>query len=682
VAAHGRSGRLRCVTERAPDPFVPPPPHLPLSPSPTPPQEDAHLLALVAQHGTSDWKRVSASFPSRTTKQCRDRFVQHLSPSVDKSPWQAGEERLLFVLQAELGSRWTVVARYLPGRSESSAKNHYYSAIRRVERFHKVSSAAAADLLAAYARASTTPEDAALVRAVRRAVLGTGGGGGGGGSGGGAQGRGDGASAGESDADDDAAASSSSDDTGAITSSSSSSSSSSRATQFADDVIATPVRSRNRVVELATQPRRVPLPASVVTGVRTVLNNNEDDDEEGEGRGGGGVARTARLSTPSSSSSGTAAASARGGKKRPRPSATGVSPETPSQTEEEGEEGRGPVRARVHAEGAAAAVLHSHHAQPAPPAPAPAPAPFVSPYAGIRLHGGPVPHSQTPPNTGSGDAGGAAGSAAGSAAGCVAGVASGSSSSTARAAGNADGDVALLLVMRGQGPQRGEGRGLGFARPAHAPATASGQWAARDGSSTGGEDEAEHELDDEKEEDEEDTAALGSVAAAAATILDARPLVVSGPAFPTTLLPLRATDLGVQSPVVRGPGRAGAVGTGGGAHGAWPLPLFPFSFQAAPAAGGISSPHHLVTHRNGDGMGNDEDEEDEGGGAAGRRRPPHFPSSPSASSGGETSSVLGGRGAASVAVSTGSSGTWPSAALLSVGGSGPFFGKGGPGGQG
>lgn len=83
------------------------------------------LKQLVAKYGQSSdgWKAIAAHFPSRNTKQCRERYSHHLAASVDKGPWSAAEERLLFQLQAVIGNAWTDISHYLPGRSEASVKN-------------------------------------------------------------------------------------------------------------------------------------------------------------------------------------------------------------------------------------------------------------------------------------------------------------------------------------------------------------------------------------------------------------------------------------------------------------------------------------------------------------------------------------------------------------------------------
>jgi hypothetical protein len=46
--------------------------------------EDTKLLELVERHGPSNWSRIAAELPSRIGKQCRERWHNHLSPTVKK----------------------------------------------------------------------------------------------------------------------------------------------------------------------------------------------------------------------------------------------------------------------------------------------------------------------------------------------------------------------------------------------------------------------------------------------------------------------------------------------------------------------------------------------------------------------------------------------------------------------
>ncbi len=100
-------------------------------------QEDAALRAAVQRHSTkrgTDWKAVSDAMGCRTTKQCRERWVNVLDPSIARDEWSTEEVHALFAAQAEVGNKWAAIAARLPGRPETAVKNTFYAAVRREER--------------------------------------------------------------------------------------------------------------------------------------------------------------------------------------------------------------------------------------------------------------------------------------------------------------------------------------------------------------------------------------------------------------------------------------------------------------------------------------------------------------------------------------------------------------------
>jgi hypothetical protein len=50
----------------------------------------------------------------RAGKQCRERWFNHLDPSIRKTPWTEEEDQLILQLHAEKGNRWAEIAKH-PG---------------------------------------------------------------------------------------------------------------------------------------------------------------------------------------------------------------------------------------------------------------------------------------------------------------------------------------------------------------------------------------------------------------------------------------------------------------------------------------------------------------------------------------------------------------------------------------
>lgn len=67
------------------------------------------------------WITVSEKL-SRNSKQCRERYLNHLKPGINPLPWTDEEDDILKLLIKKYPCKWKLLTAYLPGRTENSIK--------------------------------------------------------------------------------------------------------------------------------------------------------------------------------------------------------------------------------------------------------------------------------------------------------------------------------------------------------------------------------------------------------------------------------------------------------------------------------------------------------------------------------------------------------------------------------
>jgi hypothetical protein len=93
-------------------------------------EEDEILRLAVEANGTDSWGKISPLVPNRTGKQCRERWLGQLSPTVSKDVWSPEEDALLIHRQSISGNKWAAIAAEMPGRMSLHVKNRWNWLIR------------------------------------------------------------------------------------------------------------------------------------------------------------------------------------------------------------------------------------------------------------------------------------------------------------------------------------------------------------------------------------------------------------------------------------------------------------------------------------------------------------------------------------------------------------------------
>ncbi|GAA5941616.1 uncharacterized protein JCM15063_001637 [Sporobolomyces koalae] len=96
--------------------------------------EDTTLRTLVVKYGCEKWVLIANELGTRSGKQCRERWHNHLDPSINKSEWTPEEDALIKSMYEQIGSKWAEMARYLPGRPDNAIKNHWNASQVREKR--------------------------------------------------------------------------------------------------------------------------------------------------------------------------------------------------------------------------------------------------------------------------------------------------------------------------------------------------------------------------------------------------------------------------------------------------------------------------------------------------------------------------------------------------------------------
>lgn len=97
---------------------------------------DRKLMKLVDVYGTNNWNMVARNFKDQSAKKCQERWRLYLSPKIEEIPWSQEEDKMLLMLESQIGTKWTLISQRLTRRTAGDVRNRFLKIKRRESKQH------------------------------------------------------------------------------------------------------------------------------------------------------------------------------------------------------------------------------------------------------------------------------------------------------------------------------------------------------------------------------------------------------------------------------------------------------------------------------------------------------------------------------------------------------------------
>ncbi|MFS7957307.1 putative transcription factor MYB-HB-like family [Helianthus anomalus] len=97
------------------------------------PEEDEKLKDYIQIYGTGgNWITLPQKAGLRRCgKSCRLRWLNYLRPNIKHGEFSDDEDKIICTLFASIGSRWSIMAAQLPGRTDNDIKNYWNTKLKK-----------------------------------------------------------------------------------------------------------------------------------------------------------------------------------------------------------------------------------------------------------------------------------------------------------------------------------------------------------------------------------------------------------------------------------------------------------------------------------------------------------------------------------------------------------------------